>query len=122
MVWNGRSPFQKILPPLLEGEGDKGDEVIITGKIQKEKKKGSKQMNIYKAIWSVIGGRPWSYILRDIWHKYEGLCILFMIGVGAVLGHWLWQSIWWLLLTFTLGYIAGHLFWGKDYIPDQKGE
>ncbi len=79
-------------------------------------------MNIYKAIWSVIGGRPWSYILRDIWHKYEGLCILFMIGVGAVLGHWLWRSIWWLLLAFTLGYIAGHLFWGKDYIPDQKGE
>ena len=43
-------------------------------------------MNIYKAIWTKIGGRPWSYILRDIWHKYEGLSILFTIGMGAMLG------------------------------------
>lgn len=79
-------------------------------------------MNIYKAIWQVIGGRPWSYILRDIWHKYEGLCIIALVATGAMLGHWLWQSVFWLLLIFALGYIAGHLFWGKEYIPNQQGE
>ena len=75
--------------------------------------------DIYKAIWSVIGGRPWSYILRDIWHKYEGLCIIALVAIGAVLGHWLWHLVLWLLLFFALGYIAGHLFWGKEYIPNQ---
>jgi hypothetical protein len=28
----------------------------------------------------------------------------------------------WLFVTFTGGYIAGHLFWGKEYIPEQKGD
>jgi hypothetical protein len=39
-----------------------------------------------------------------------------------MLGHWLWQLAFWLLLVFALGYIAGHLFWGKKYIPNQQGE
>ncbi|ACZ61458.1 MAG: hypothetical protein QQM50_04215 [Dehalococcoides mccartyi] len=79
-------------------------------------------MNLYRELWSRIGGRPWTYILRDLWHKYEGLCILALVAGGAFLGHWLWHSVLWYLLNFTFGYIAGHLFWGKDYIPDQKGD
>ncbi|MDD4924157.1 MAG: hypothetical protein PHF74_04905 [Dehalococcoidales bacterium] len=79
-------------------------------------------MSIYKAVWKVIGGRPWTYILRDIWHKYEGLCIIALVAVGALLGHWFWPQLSCLFLTFTGGYIAGHLFWGKEYIPDQKGD
>jgi hypothetical protein len=79
-------------------------------------------INIYKALWSAIGGRPWSYILRDMWHKYEGLCIIALVTLGAVIGHWLWPLVFWLLLVFAFGYIAGHLFWGKKYIPNQQGE
>ena len=79
-------------------------------------------ISIYRALWSIIGGRPWSYILRDIWHKYEGLCIIVLVAIGAMLGQWLWQLVFWLLLVFALGYIAGHLFWGKKYIPNQQGE
>jgi len=78
--------------------------------------------DIYHKLWQVIGGRPWTYILRDIWHKYEGLCIIALVAVGAVLGYWLWPFVFWLLLVFALGYIAGHLFWGTKYIPDQQGE
>jgi len=39
-----------------------------------------------------------------------------------MLGQWLWQLVFWLLLVFALGYIAGHLFWGKKYIPNQQGK
>jgi len=76
-------------------------------------------INIYKALWLRIGGRPWTYILRDAWHKLEGLWIIGLVGVGAVMGHWLWESVFWLLAVFALGYIAGHLFWGTKYIPNQ---
>lgn len=75
---------------------------------------------LYKALWLRIGGRPWTYILQDTWHKLEGLWIIGLVATGALLGHWLWGLIFWFLLVFALGYIAGHLFWGKEYIPDQK--
>ena len=78
--------------------------------------------NIYRKLWQSIGGRPWTYILRDIWHKYEGLCIIALVAIGALLGYRLWPFVFWLLLVFALGYIAGHLFWGKKYIPNQQGE
>lgn len=75
----------------------------------------------YKWWWQRLGGRPWTYILRDTWHKFEGLWIIGLVAVGAMLGHWLWGQVFELLLVFALGYIAGHLFWGKVYIPGQKG-
>lgn len=77
---------------------------------------------IYRTLWQTIGGRPWTYIMRDIWHKYEGLCIITLVALGALLGYWLWPLVFWLLLVFALGYIAGHLFWGTEYIPNQTGE
>ncbi len=77
---------------------------------------------VYRAFWSRIGGRPWTYILRDTWHRLEGLWLLGLVGIGMLLGHWLWAMAPWLLLTFAAGYVAGHLFWGKAYIPGQKGD
>ena len=76
--------------------------------------------NLYKTLWLKIGGRPWTYILRDTWHKLEGLWIIGLVALGALLGHWLWDLIFWLLLVFVLGYVAGHLFWGTSYIPSQQ--
>ena len=79
-------------------------------------------MDIYKLLWSKIGGRPWTYILRDAYHKVEMLWIIGLVAAGAFLGHWFWKSIFWVLLDFAVGYIAGHLFWGKDYVPGQRAE
>ena len=76
--------------------------------------------NLYKILWKRIGGRPWTYILRDAWHKVEGLWIIGLIIIGAMLGRFWWNMIFWFLLIFAIGYIAGHLFWGKDYIPGQR--
>ena len=77
-------------------------------------------MDYYRVIWSKIGGRPWTYILRDTWHRLEGLWIIGLVAIGVLLGRWFWNLIFWFLLVFALGYIAGHLFWGKEYTPDQK--
>ena len=81
----------------------------------------------YKKLWSIIGHRPWTFIYRDIWHRFEIFPQL----------QWFWTAVLiiWLLggsipLAFLLcgwgvyifGYINGHFFWGKEYIPDQQGE
>ena len=83
------------------------------------KSNGVRMMNLYKALWLKLGSRPWTFILRDTWHKLEGLWIIGLVAIGALLGHWLWDLVLWLLLVFTLGYITGHLFWGKEYKPYQ---
>ncbi len=77
----------------------------------------------YKAIWSSIGGRPWTYILRDAWHKLEGIWIIGLLACGATATYFFGLKKTLISLgIFCIGYIAGHLFWGKEYVPDQKEE
>jgi len=78
-------------------------------------------LNLYKELWSRIGGRPWTYIIRDFWHKYEGLCIVALVALGVFLGRWHSNELLLLLVAFSVGFIAGHLFWGTEYKPGQKG-
>lgn len=78
--------------------------------------------SIYKKLWSIIGGRPWTFISRDIWHQFEYIMqmVWLFTGVGVyVLAGW-WGVLWF-CIVYTLGYINGHFFWGKEYIPGQKG-
>jgi hypothetical protein len=78
-------------------------------------------LDLYRKLWSRVGGRPWTYIIRDFWHKYEGLCIVALVAVGVFLGRWYSDQLLMLLAAFTCGYITGHLFWGTEYKPGQKG-
>ena len=82
-------------------------------------------MNIfsYKWWWSKIGGRPWTYIWRDIYHQAEWLIFLiwFMIGV-AVYYFWGWWGVLGFWVSFTFGYINGHFHWGTKWIEGQKGK
>ena len=83
-------------------------------------------MNIYKALWSRIGGRPWTFIYRDLWHTYEilmqaqwfwtAVLIIWLLGVSIPLQELL---IGWAIYIF--GYIMGHFFWGKKWIEGQQG-
>lgn len=81
-------------------------------------------MNIftYKWWWSRIGGRPWTYIARDIYHRGEYLILVSLFAGGFLVGHcdlvnWKWLGV--LMTVYTIGFIHGHFFWGKDYIPNQ---
>ncbi|MEW6141972.1 MAG: hypothetical protein AB1597_02300 [Chloroflexota bacterium] len=74
-------------------------------------------------MWSRLGGRPWTYILRDIYHEVEWLVQTVFFAIGAVAGHF---APWWLLVAawslYTAGYVSGHLFWGTRYRPGQQGK
>ncbi|MBN1367942.1 MAG: hypothetical protein JW967_08450 [Dehalococcoidales bacterium] len=81
-------------------------------------------MDFYKAIWSHVGGRPWTYIARDIYHRLEYLILVSLFIAGYALGYsgittWKWLMV--ILSAYTIGYIHGHFFWGSEYIPGQKG-
>jgi len=77
--------------------------------------------HLYEALWSRIGGRPWTYIIRDWWVDYEFFWIVGLVSLGIWLGHiFTWQAVLKGWLIFSVGYIGGHLFWGKDYIPGQN--
>jgi len=45
---------------------------------------------IYKWLWSRIGGRPWTYIIRDSQKTYPLLWLLGFGALGIVLGHIFW--------------------------------
>lgn len=80
-------------------------------------------MNIYKWLWSKIGGRPWTFIWRDIYHEAEWLIQIMWLCVGATLGIYFgWIGVGVFIGIYTLGYINGHFHWGTRWIKGQKGD
>ncbi len=78
--------------------------------------------NPYKKLWSLIGGRPWTYVWRDLWHQAEYIMqALWFFGGIAVGINFGWQVAGIAWAIYTLGYINGHFFWGTKWIPYQKG-
>lgn len=82
-------------------------------------------VNWYKELWIRIGKRPWTFIARDLYHKFEYGVLVSLFVSGFALG-WSGLVSWkWLLVimgAYTIGFIHGHFFWGTKYIPGQKGE
>jgi len=83
--------------------------------------------DIYKKLWSIIGRRPWTFIYRDIWHRFEILMQLQWFWTAILVLHLLGTDIpikpiliGWVIYLF--GFIMGHFFWGRKYIPDQQGK
>jgi hypothetical protein len=76
----------------------------------------------YKWLWTRIGGRPWTFILRDSWHAWAVIWIYALLSAGFFLSYVLTREefLKWLGVLF-IGYILGHLFWGKAWIKGQKG-
>jgi len=80
-------------------------------------------MNWYKRLWSRMGGRPWTYILRDFYHKFEYLIIIGFFSIGYFVHPYLTTREFYLITGVgTFCFILGHLFWGKEYQEGQKGE
>ncbi len=55
---------------------------------------------LYRALWSRMGSRPWTYIIRDSYHH---------------------KPLLWLAAAVTIGALLGHLFWGTPWVPGQGG-
>ena len=78
--------------------------------------------NPYKMLWTHIGGRPWTYIIRDAYHGVEFLVIVSLTSLGFFLAHVITvREFLTILAGFTIGYVLGHLFWGMEWIRGQKG-
>jgi len=45
---------------------------------------------LYKWLWTRVGGRPWTYIVRDSQKKRPLLWLLGFGALGIVLGHIFW--------------------------------
>ena len=79
----------------------------------------------YKKLWGLIGGRPWTYIARDIYHRAEYLWLVgifiggYAVGRGGLV-NWKWFLV--IMIAYTIGYIHGHFFWGTSYVENQKGD
>ena len=81
-------------------------------------------MNFYRWLWNRIGGRPWTYIARDVYHKFEYIWLVglfisgFAVGISGLVS-WKWLII--IIAVYTIGYIHGHFFWGTPYKENQQG-
>lgn len=83
--------------------------------------------NPYKKAWSLIGGRPWTFISRDFWNSAEivmqalwfwtAILILHLLGVSIPVKTLL---VGWAIYTY--GYVNGHIFWGTDWKKGEKGD
>lgn len=45
---------------------------------------------LYRVLWTWIGGRPWTYIIRDTWADHPLRWIFGLLFAGTVLGHLFW--------------------------------
>ena len=83
------------------------------------------EFNPYRKLWSLVGGRPWTYITRDIYHKVEYVILVGLFAGGYFLGMSELVSIKWFLVimvAYTIGFIHGHFFWGTKYRENQQGK
>ena len=76
---------------------------------------------VYRWLWTNIGGRPWTFIIRDSYHGYPIPWIFGVMIAGDFLG---WVFTAWRVLTYLGvcmgGIILGHLFWGSPWRGGQK--
>ena len=49
-------------------------------------------MNLYRWLWSRIGGRPWTYIIRDFYHHHPVIVGFLTLGIGILIGHLFWGT------------------------------
>ncbi len=65
----------------------------------------------YKWLYTRIGGRPWTYIIRDDQKESPLMYMLIFLGLGILLMV-LARKYWWqLLLGFLFGVLIGHFWW-----------
>lgn len=64
--------------------------------------------------------RPFTYVLRDFYHKFEYFIILGGFSVGYFLRPYIDIHLFGIIMaSLTIGYILGHLFWAKKWIEGQ---
>lgn len=74
--------------------------------------------------------RPFTYIMRDLYHQAAGFVVSFLgflfTGVGIWLAgafpEWKWHILIGGFVFFFTGALVAHLFWGAPWVPGQMPE
>ncbi len=71
---------------------------------------------MYKWLWTHIGKRMWTWIIRDSWLDLEIVWILGLLWVGAFLGKSRMVEV---TIIGSIFFFLGHLFWGTRQVYHQ---
>ena len=66
---------------------------------------------LYEKMWSKVGGRPWTEIVRDDQRRSPMVFLLIFLGLGILVGRLAGKYWWKLLLGFLMGLLCGHFWW-----------
>ena len=66
---------------------------------------------LYIRLYSVVGGKPWTEIVREDQRRSPLLYMLIFLGVGILVSKLAGKYWWQLLLGLLIGVIIGHIFW-----------
>ncbi len=66
---------------------------------------------LYEWIYSRVGGRPWTHIIRDDQKASPLLYMLIFLGLGILVVKLAGRYWWQILVGFLLGVLCGHFFW-----------
>jgi nitrogen fixation-related uncharacterized protein len=68
--------------------------------------------------------RPYTYIMRDVYHNYPLIVSILMSAGAYALGRWLLpvatKTYLIVLAAVLVGALLGHLFWGGAYVAGQQ--
>ena len=79
--------------------------------------------SLYKKLWSIVGGRPWTYIWRDIYHTAPIVIQVLWFFIGVAVYNWLgWLGVLIFWCIYMFGFLEGHFHWGKKHILGQEGK
>lgn len=70
----------------------------------------------YKKLWSIIGKRKWTHIMRDFAYQNPMLLIIGFFILGLALKPYISSGY---ILPFLAGMLIAHLFWGTKW---KKGQ
>ena len=66
---------------------------------------------LYRLLWSRVGGRPWTDIVRDDQKKSPLVFLLIFFGFGILTGKAAGKYWWQILIGFLVGILCGHFWW-----------
>ncbi len=67
--------------------------------------------NLYRKLWSKCGGRPFTYVIRDLNKEWPLLFPMIFLGVGVFIARVFKGNGKWIVLAIVVGCIMGHIFW-----------
>jgi predicted MFS family arabinose efflux permease len=66
---------------------------------------------LYEKLWSRVGGKPWTEIVREDQKRSPLLYLLIFLGLGILLARLAGKNWWLVLAGFLAGILCGHFWW-----------